>query len=478
MNLISDPWVPVLFESGEAKLVGLEQLYREAESIRDLDVNPPQRIALMRLLLCISQVALDGPEDEAEWKTCRPRIIPESLAYLSTRKDKFELYGDQPFLQVGTLTAEKNASLDKLFETSRGENPMFLTQMAQEGHSFEDSEKAFALLVIQNFSAGGRTGQSEWSGTKYFESTFAAPCFTNLFLFVRGENLKETLAMNLIPKGRISIPFGTPVWDQIPKSPDDRSAFQNAYCTYLGRLVPFARLIKLTKDKQDRHCIIGPVPKQHVLSNDPAAFRDPFLTLKLSKKNEHYYMKVNPSQHLWRELGTLLAIGKTAEGFSALNLKNLNSVDEMILDIWCGGLARGAQAAKIQDMAEWNFSVPVSMLGEAEMKKYSDGVALADAGEWGLKSSVKSYSKNLNSESGGYSRKATVQYWSTLDSTYQTLVEIASDGERNLDDWRVLLRRSMHNAFEQACPHETPRQIQAFAQAKRLLKIKEKKDGS
>jgi hypothetical protein len=30
----------------------------------------------------------------------------------------------------------------------------------------------------------------------------------------------------------------------------------------------------------------------------------------------------------------------------------------------------------------------------------------------------------------------------------------------------------MHEAFDKACPHDTPRQIQAYVQAKRSLKIK------
>jgi hypothetical protein len=57
-------------------------------------------------------------------------------------------------------------------------------------------------------------------------------------------------------------------------------------------------------------------------------------------------------------------------------------------------------------------------------------------------------------------------------------VYIASDSERDLDDWRAVLRKAMFDAFDQACPHETPRQIQAYTQARKLLKIKEKCDAS
>jgi CRISPR system Cascade subunit CasA len=391
MNLITEPWIPVILEDGTSALVGLEQLYQEAETIRDLNANPPQRIALMRLLLCISQAALDGPEDEDDWKTCRDRIIPASLDYLAARHDKFNLYGDKPFLQIQDLSAKKYSTLDKMMETSIGENPMFLGSRAQDGRVVSPAEKILALLVFLNFSAGGRVGQAVWAETQYSDPTFATPCFGRLFLFIRGADMLETLWLNILPAQNA----GKAVWDKMPSGPQDAEFFKNAYETSLGRMVPLTRLIRLPEDEKAADCVIGPVPKNHVFSNEPGLFREPYCTLKLSKDNNHYYMPVDVSKHSWRELGSVLALKTTHENFSALNLANPLHAEKSIIDIWCGGLAKGATAAKIYDMADWNFSV---------------------------------------------------------------------------------LRKAMFGAFDAACPHETPRQIEAYVQTKRFLSIRENKD--
>lgn len=472
MNLITEPWIPVVFENGESGRVGLEELYQEAETIRDLNANPPQRIALMRLLLCITQAALDGPENEDDWKTCRDRIIPASLDYLATRHDKFNLYGDKPFLQIAGLTAKKYSTLDKMMETSIGENPMFLGNRAQDGRVVSPAEKVLAMLVFLNFSAGGRVGQAVWADTHYSDPTFATPCFSRLFLFIRGGEFLETLWMNLIPGQHA----GRPVWDQMPAGPKDAEAFKNAYETSLGRMVPLTRALLLPEENGVADCVIGPVPKEYVFSNEPGLFREPYCTLKLSKDNHHYYMPVDVSKHIWRELGSVLALKATHESFSALNLSNTLHAGKKMIDIWCGGLAKGATAAKIYDMAEWNFSVPADLLEESELGKYVRGVDSARSGEIGLKKAVGDYGKKLGLDGGGYIRWAVAHYWTALDSTYQTLVQIASDLDRGFDDWRSVLRKAMFDAFDAACPHETPRQIEAYVQAKRFLKIRENTD--
>lgn len=473
MNLITEPWIPVVFESGKSGLVGLEKLYREAETLRDLNVNPPQRIALMRLLLCITQAALDGPENEDDWKTCRDRIIPSSLDYLAASHDQFNLYGDKAFLQIAGLSAGKFGTLDKLMETSIGENPMFLGRRAQDGRIVAHSEKILALLVFLNFSAGGKVGQSVWFGNQYSDATFATPCFNRLFLFIRGDCFLETLWLNLIPAQDI----GQPVWDKMPSDPSDEVAFKNAYESWLGRMVPLTRMIRLPKEDGDDNCVIGPVPKPYVFSNEPGPkTREPYCTLKLSKDNRHYYMPVNPSKHIWRELGSVLALQKAHENFSAMNLSNALHAGKKVIDVWCGGLAKGATAAKIFDMAEWNFSVPANLLEENSIGKYVKGVDVAQAAEFGLKYAVGKYVEALGLDGGGYVRWAVAHYWAALDGSYQVLVDIASDQQRDLDDWRSILRTAMFDAFDHACPHETPRQIQAYAQARKLLRIKEKND--
>src|SRR5208282_3150541 len=82
MNLTIDPWIPALRIDGRRGLFSLQDLFAQAHELRDLAVKPHERIALMRLLLCITQAALDGPADESEWQNCQPLIQPRVRAYL------------------------------------------------------------------------------------------------------------------------------------------------------------------------------------------------------------------------------------------------------------------------------------------------------------------------------------------------------------------------------------------------------------
>jgi len=61
MNLATEAWIPVVSTGGQFKTVSLQELFEQSEQIRDLAVRPPERVALMRLFICIVQAALDGP---------------------------------------------------------------------------------------------------------------------------------------------------------------------------------------------------------------------------------------------------------------------------------------------------------------------------------------------------------------------------------------------------------------------------------
>ncbi|MBM4431644.1 MAG: type I-E CRISPR-associated protein Cse1/CasA, partial [Chloroflexi bacterium] len=89
MNLVADKWIPVVTPDGDPARVGMAELYERAHEIRDLACTPPQRIALMRLLICITQAALDGPEDEQSWSQDRDRIGAASQEYLKRWQEAF-----------------------------------------------------------------------------------------------------------------------------------------------------------------------------------------------------------------------------------------------------------------------------------------------------------------------------------------------------------------------------------------------------
>lgn len=104
MNLVEDPWIPVVFETGNSGQVSLGEAFSGGRKIADLAVRPHERIAVMRLLICIAQAALDGPADKSEWLQCREQIAAQAQVYLSRWRHAFELFGDgQRFLQMPNL---------------------------------------------------------------------------------------------------------------------------------------------------------------------------------------------------------------------------------------------------------------------------------------------------------------------------------------------------------------------------------------
>jgi len=93
MNLTTDAWIPIVWADGRPGTVSLCEAFERGHEIQDSTVRPHERIALMRLLVCIAQAALDGPEDYDDWKVCQPRIVPSALDYLQRWRHAFELFG-------------------------------------------------------------------------------------------------------------------------------------------------------------------------------------------------------------------------------------------------------------------------------------------------------------------------------------------------------------------------------------------------
>src|SRR5271166_5891727 len=82
MNLTIDPWISVVQSDGSSELLSLQGLFAQAHELHDLAVKPHERVALMRLLLCITQASLNGPEYESDWQDSLQSIQPRAREYL------------------------------------------------------------------------------------------------------------------------------------------------------------------------------------------------------------------------------------------------------------------------------------------------------------------------------------------------------------------------------------------------------------
>jgi hypothetical protein len=111
------------------------------------------------------------------------------------------------------------------------------------------------------------------------------------------------------------------------------------------------------------------------------------------------------------------------------------------------------------------------MLNSLQLAAYKKGVDNANDGSKNLGKAIYKYCLEMNMENT-LSTKAKTHYWQTLDNSYQILIDTVNN-EASLDgEWRKRIFSAMNSAFRYACPSNTPRQIQAFAQAQGFLRIK------
>ena len=478
MNLTLEPWIPALRADGRRDLFSLCDVFAQAHELRDLAVKPHERIALMRLLLCITQAALDGPADEGDWEACEPRIQPRVADYLNQWKAAFELFGDGPrFLQLPNLkpgkeSDEGNAATKLDLALATGNNSTLFDNRAGEDRTLASARSALNLLTFQCFAPGGRIGVAKWNGkeTAGKGSSNHAPCTPSSMVhtLVLGGTLLETLHRNLLTRENGTdfhgpSRWGKPVWEQPVEKPDDKAASGNAGMTYLGRLVPLSRAVRLADDGFS--IILGNGLDYPIFP----AFREATATV-IKRKDELALLPASTGRSLWRQLAavsvTRRAGAEAVCGPLALN----HSMASAETTLWVGALV--TDKAKIEDVVESTYSLPAGMFTDFGRAAYENGVTYAEEREGVLIQAVKAYASTLKVVSPAYDR-ARQLFWTRVEQHLSSLFDVARNTDLVADlpnsPWGEAVQKAARAAYEQSCPRQTPRQIQAYALGLRKL---------
>ena len=396
MNLSSDPWIPVVLQDGTADSVSLEEVFERGPSIRDLVVRPHERIALMRLFLCIAHAALDRPEDR-ETRACISRLIEAAKLYLSSQRSNFELFGKgSRFLQVEDL-ATKNAddekgSVSKLdLALATGNNSTLFDNSGGSNRKFSPARLALMLLTYQCFSPSGRIGVALWSGKPTLSSSNHSPCVAGgmLHAFPRGPNLASTIHLNLCSEDVVQLPgiqgWGRPVWEMMPTSPNDKSAIFNVTRTYLGRLVPISRAIRLTENGDLLLANGLDYPSWPEVREASATI----VVRKIKGKPDRDLLRASLYEAPWRVLNALTVktawMKESIGGPIALN----NLSENEAFDLWVGALV--VDKASVLNTVEGVYYLPATMLLTAGQQRYEYGIRFAKAVETQLKRAISNY---------------------------------------------------------------------------------------
>lgn len=473
-NLVENPWIPVRLEKdGRHKLLGLEELFRDAKSIKDLDCAPHERISLLRLLVCITHAALGAPEFPEEWDDFGAALAEKVPAYLQKPEIKphFNLLGDGPrFLQVA-MTKTKQAPLLEFLEFKFANGPVFLDHDVGIPKKMPPHSLALNLLCFQNFFIGGGMGPAKNGGVMG-----NGPSLKFLHTYLIGPNLLETIVLNCLLREHVQ-DFGTPPWVSSPEA----SASQ-----FLRRLAPMPCQVWLREtDLWIKQGMEYPL-EEGTGENRRLLYRDPYGTLQ-NRNDKIGLLRADISKSLWRDVHLFMEIKQVVRNGESAAPRNVLSHAESLqksgVTFWVGELIKGEKAVVV-DAIESSFTIPWSMFQEESRSRYRAGVEFSESQSNTLAQAVDEYMASL-ADSPDRKKKAKQRrhadiaqhrFWHTLDRESPLLLKLAVDPStlaytEKGNPWGDLVRAAAREAYEATCPRQTPRQIQAFAEGLKKLSI-------
>ncbi|MFW6116670.1 MAG: type I-E CRISPR-associated protein Cse1/CasA, partial [bacterium] len=300
-NLVDRGWIPCTRTDGEVGEYGLEYVLSQAHDILEISApSPLVTVAVHRLLLAILHRNF-GPRDMAHWSELwqKKRWDSERLSsYFGDWHDRFDLFHPQrPFYQVLEMqdTRRHPATLLALEAASLNNATLFDHSVDEDRKPLQASEAARYLVARQSFSIGG--GKS-----KPFNLS-DSPLIRGVNVLALGDNLFETLALNLLPySSDYPIP-GTaqdaPAWEQNePRQPDREGSVPYGYLDYLTWQSRRIHLFPERGSDQIRTCQI-----QQNLKLGESTVVDPFkcYTVPKDKKRGREELGLSSERAMWRD---------------------------------------------------------------------------------------------------------------------------------------------------------------------------------
>lgn len=482
-NLIDEPWIPI---AGVGR-VSLRQVFENPQYC-SLGGNPVQRIALMKLLLAIAQAAAT-PADKEAWQALGSDGLARScLAYLDRWHASFYLYGERPFLQITAIQAAALQNYGAVLPEISTGNTTVLNH-GQLERSLDDAEKALLLVSLMGFALSGKktdngvvltpgyAGKRNAKGKPSSSKPGPAVAYMGLLhSFLIGSTLLETLWLNLLtirqveqaaifPQG-----VGTAPWEQMPEGEDCPTA-QHLKQSLMGRLVPLCRFCLL--DEDGLHYSEGLAHSSH-----KEGVCDPSAAVDRSGK-EPKALWVDPNKRPWRELTSLLGFidqsGK--QSFQSLQLRagldRARDVTEHFA-IWSGGLRVSSNAGEqyasgSDDFVEslvWLYS---DMLGEPWFTQLKAEMGALEELAKGLYGRVIAFYKEQKADGTKQAAQASNQFWQLCERQFQQLLDACEPDKEGAQQRRQLRRTYagyVQQAYDQFCPKETARQLDAWARCR------------
>ena len=209
-NLCNEPWIPVLYVSGQTQEVSLKQLFDESNSIRKIHSGDATTdVAILGVAVAIFfRAVLENTEEYGElYREPKKWIQNISLGgseqlyfvqdYLKKYQDRFNLFdAERPFMQVADLHTSKGEVKPVSRLVLDSESEYFSMRAEQALTSLSYAEAARYLVTVQAYDysgiKSGAVGDPRVKGGRGYPIGVGWYGTTGKII-VHGENLIETL---------------------------------------------------------------------------------------------------------------------------------------------------------------------------------------------------------------------------------------------------------------------------------------------
>jgi CRISPR system Cascade subunit CasA len=495
-NMIDQAWIPCMGVDGDFRESSLRQTLSEAHQLSGIVGSTPlETAALYRLLLAVLHSALRGPESAAAWVALWRTAKwdePWLHEYLDRWKYRFDLFDpEQPFYQSRDDRVKTKSIINLVMDMASGNNAVLFDHHTESGGAVLSSSQAARLLItVQTFGLAGLCDpQKKLNFTD-------APWARGIVFLVEGDNLFETLAMNLL---RYDVDKSRP----IPGETGDRPAWESDDSYQPERDVPRGYLDYLTW--QNRRIVLIPegdekIPVVQTVSISPGLRSnsntlDPMKHYRKDDKFGTLVLKFSEDRALWRDSAALFRVHSTQEHRPPLNFGETAdrfSGDRKHREMRFMALGMANDQAKIEFFRHEHLPLPLDYLEKDELVgQLSTALQWAEearrklifAAKWlaVLTISPKEDGKKWKDVNRINKEQATLLtnywaverfYWSELELPFLQLMEdLPQNSDEALGYWEGIVQRAAWKAMDAAAnlAGETPKALKAAVRARAVL---------
>lgn len=339
-NLLEQPCIPVLDAAGKPQILNLRETLLQAQNLQEIHSDSPiVTAALVRLLVALLTdiFPLKQPSHWGPIWTGKAFDKSKVEAYCDKYYDRFDLFDSRfPFYQCSALEDDSPVNLN-LFasELSTGNNPTLFNHSLDTIENDYSPIEAFHLLIAtQSFALAGllrRTtrfkGETE---PLYWQSAYGGPLIPGAMIWLTGDNLFETLCLNLAPLATLESEYDDelgetiedcPIWRlDKPESLRDRQGKKGLEKISprgtRDRLTFQSRLIRLLPEKSGETIVVRRAAFNHGRSLDAMAQLsfDPMLAYRPSKKEGYLVTRLSSERSSWRDAHALIGLNQRTGG--------------------------------------------------------------------------------------------------------------------------------------------------------------------